>query len=55
MESAKFWKARMRWAQGKATNEKALKIIGLYMKNNILKGFILSPSRQLKIECYPDT
>jgi hypothetical protein len=38
----------------KAPHEKALKRIGRYLKNTRTRGLVLKPSKQLKIDCYPD-
>jgi hypothetical protein len=39
----------------KQSHENALKRIGHYLKGTLDKGLILTPSDDLKIDCYPDT
>ncbi len=38
----------------KQSHENALKRIGRYLKGTLDKGLILTPSDNLKIDCYPD-
>ncbi len=39
----------------KQSHKNALKRIGCYLKGTLDKGLILTPSDNLKIDCYPDT
>jgi hypothetical protein len=38
----------------KLSHEEALKRIGRYLKGTLTRGLILRPSKDLKIDCYPD-